>query len=66
MYGTHLSSGMSPFEIMRIAFIVLLLENTELFYILLLFCLQIETFAVSSLFKSLTANKCSENRVQTL
>ena len=51
---------------MCIAFIVLFLENTELFYTLLLFCLQIETFAVSSLFKCPTANKCSESRVETL
>ena len=46
----------SPLEIMCIAFIVLLLENTKLFYTLLLFCLDIEILSVSSLFKSLIAN----------
>ena len=47
-------------------FIVLLLENTKLFYILLLFCLYIEILAVSTLFKCLRAIKCSESRVETL
>ena len=42
---------------MCIAFIILLLENSKLFYILLLFCLHIEILAVSSLFKCLIANK---------
>ena len=56
----------SPLEIMCIAFLVLLLENTKLFYILLLFCLYIEILAVSSLFKCLIAIKCLESRVETL
>ena len=51
---------------MCIAFIVLLLENSKLFYVLLLFCLYIEILAVSSWFKCLIAMKCSESRVETL
>ena len=51
---------------MCIAFIVLLLENIKLFYISLLFCLCVEILAVTSLFKCLIANKCLENRVETL
>ena len=56
----------SSLEIMCIALIVLLLENTELFYILLLFCLDIEILAISSLFKCLIAIKCSGSRLETL
>ena len=51
---------------MCIAFIVLLLENTKSFYILLLFWLYLEILAVSSLFKCLIAIECSESRVETL
>ena len=51
---------------MCITFIVLSLENTKLFYILLLFCLYIEILAVLSLFICLIAIKCSEIRVETL
>ena len=53
-------------EIMCIALKVLLLENTELLYVLLFFYLYIEILAVSGLFKCLIANKCSKNRVETL
>ena len=53
-------------EIMCIAFIVLLLENTKLFFTLLLFCFYIEILAVSSLFKCLIAVEYSESRVETL
>ena len=56
----------SSLKIMCIAFIVLLLEYSKLFYILLLFCLYIEILAVSSFFKGLIAIKCSESRVETL
>ena len=51
---------------MCIAFIVLLLENTKLFYALFLFCLYLEILAVSSSFKWPIAMKCSESRVETL
>ena len=57
----------SSLEIMCIVFIVLLLENSKLFHILLLFCLYIEILDVSSLFKYLIAStKCSESWVETL
>ena len=55
----------SSLEIMCIAFVVLLLENTKLFYVLLLFCLHIEILAVSTLYKCLKATKFSESRVGT-
>ena len=42
----------SSLEIMCIAFVVLLLENTKLFYVLLLFCLCIEICAVKCSGKS--------------
>ena len=51
---------------MCIAFIVFLLENSKLFYMLLLFSLCIEILAVLSLFNCLIAIKCSESRVETL
>ena len=53
-------------EILSTAFIVLFLENSKLFYILLLFCLHIGILAGSSLFKCPIAIKCSESRVETL
>ena len=53
-------------EIMCIAFIVLLLKNSKLFYTLLLFCLYIEILAFSSLFKYLITIKYSESRVEKL
>ena len=56
----------SPLEIMCIAFIVLLLENTKLFYIFLLFCLHIEILSISTLYKCLIAIKCSKSRMEIL
>ena len=56
----------SSLEIMCIAFIVLLLENSKIFYIVLLLCLYIEKLAESSLFQCLIAIKCSESQVATL
>ena len=50
---------------MCISLIALLLENAELLYILLFFCLHIEILAVSSLFKCLIAIKYSKSRVET-
>ena len=56
----------SSLESMCIELIVLFLENTELFYVLLFICLEVEILAVSSLFKCVIAIKCSESRVETL
>ena len=50
----------SSLEIMCIAFIVLLLEDSKLFYLLLLLCLCIEILALWNLFKCLIAIKCSK------
>ena len=45
---------------MCLAFIVVLLENSKLFYILLLFCLHIKILAVSGLFKCLIAKSSGD------
>ena len=51
---------------MCMAFILLLLENTKLFYTLFLFCIYLEILSISSFFKCLITIKCSESRVETL
>ena len=57
----------SLFEIMWIAFIVLLLKTLNYLCLLRFFvCLCVEILTDSNLFKCLIANKCSESWVETL